>query len=182
MGLLDGLLGQVLSGALQPGHDDGRGLPGMGRAQGDAGMGGLDSILGGLAGGGAGMPGAGPAMGGQGGGAALIAILLQLLQQHGGLGGLLSKFQQAGYGRQADSWVSSGGNQSIDPDAVSQVLGAGEIDRIAQKLGVPRREAAEQVAGALPEVVDRMTPRGALPDDSEALVNRALDILKRGGG
>jgi hypothetical protein len=48
MGLLDGLLGQVLSGALKPGQDDGRGLPDMGRTGGQ-GMGGLESILGGLA-------------------------------------------------------------------------------------------------------------------------------------
>ncbi len=40
MGLLDGLLGQVLSGALKPGQDDGRGLPDMGRTGGQ-GMGGL---------------------------------------------------------------------------------------------------------------------------------------------
>ena len=60
MGLLDGLLGQVLSGALKPGQDDGRGLPDRGRTGGQ-GMGGLESILGGLAGGG---PGAGQGKGG----------------------------------------------------------------------------------------------------------------------
>ena len=177
MGLLDGLLGQVLSGALKPGHEDARG------PQGGRGMGGLESILGGLAGGpgGAGMgAGSGPSMGTAGGGAALIAILLQLLQQRGGLGGLLSQFQQAGYGRQADSWVSTGGNQPIDGDVLSKVLGAGEIDRIAERLGVPRHEAADQVASALPEVVDRMTPRGELPSDSDALVNRALEMLQQG--
>ena len=135
MGLLDGLLGQVLSGALKPGQDDGRGLPDMGRTGGQ-GMGGLESILGGLAGGqpGAGQgkgglesilgglaggagTGAGPATGAQGGGGALIAILLQMLQQHGGLGGLLSQFQQAGYGKQADSWVSTG--ESAPPAAAA---------------------------------------------------------------
>jgi uncharacterized protein YidB (DUF937 family) len=120
-------------------------------------------------------------MGAQGGGAAIVAILLQMLQQHGGLGGLLSQFQQAGYGKQADTWVSTGGNQPIDGDILSQVLGAGEMDRIAGQLGMPRREAADQLASALPEVVDRMTPAGTVPSDSEALVNRALEILQRGG-
>ena len=156
MGLLDGLLGQVLGGALgQP--DAGttssaptRGMPG--------GMGGL----GGMA------------------GSALVAILLQIVQQNGGLGGLLSRFRQAGYQEQADSWVSTGRNQPIDGDDLSKVLGAGEIDRIAERLGVPRHEAADQVASALPEVVDRMTPRGELPSDSDALVNRALEMLQQG--
>lgn len=199
MGLLDGLLGQVLSGALKPGQDDGRGLPDMGRTGGQ-GMGGLESILGGLAGGqpGAGQgkgglesilgglangagTGAGPATGAQGGGGALIAILLQMLQQHGGLGGLLSQFQQAGYGRQADSWVSTGENAPISGDVLSKVLGSGEIDRIAQQLGMSRGQAADQMASALPDVVNQMTPKGSVPNDSDDVVSRALEILQRGG-
>ena len=184
MGLLDGLLGQVLSGALQPGHADDRGLPCTGRSPGTQGKGGLESILGGLAGGlgGAGMgSGAGPSMGAQGGGGALIAILLQMLQQHGGLGGLLSQFQQAGYGKQADSWVSTGENAPINGDILSKVLGSGEIDRIAQQLGMSRGQAADQMASALPDVVNRMTPKGSVPGNSDDVVSRALEILQRGG-
>ena len=119
---------------------------------------------------------------GAGGGShgTLIAILLQLLQQNGGLGGLLSKFQRAGYGPQADSWLSTGQNQPIDGDVLSQVLGAGTLDRIAGQLGLPRREAADQVASALPDVVDRMTPQGSVPANSDDLVARALEMLQRG--
>jgi uncharacterized protein YidB (DUF937 family) len=122
-------------------------------------------------------------LGGAGGaaGGALLAILMQLLQRNGGLGGLLSRFRQAGYQEHADSWVSTGGNLPIDGNILSQVLGAGEIDRIAGTLGLPRQQAADQVAGALPEVIDRMTPQGTVPADSEALVSRALEILQRGG-
>jgi len=146
-------------------------------------MGLLDGILGQVFGGatqGGAHPGE-PMRGGAGGHGTLVAILLQLLQQNGGLGGLLSQFQRAGYGQQADSWVSTGRNQPIDGDVLSQVLGSGQLDSIAQKLGVPRREAADQVASALPEVVDRMTPQGSVPPDSDDLVNRALEILQRGG-
>jgi len=148
MGFLDGLLGQVLGGAMQPGN----------RAD-DTGMG----------------MGAGTGSHGN-----LVAILLQLLQQNGGLGGLLSQFQRAGYGKQADSWISTGQNQPIDGDVLSQVLGAGTLDRIAGQLGLPRREAAAEVASALPEVVDRMTPQGSVPANGDALVARALEILERG--
>ncbi len=146
MGLLDGILGQVLGGAAQGGAPPGE-----------------------------------PMRAGAGGQGALVAILLQLLQQNGGLGGLLSRFQRAGYGQQADSWVSTGRNQPIDADVLSQVLGSGQLDGIAQKLGVPRREAADQVASALPDVVDRMTPQGSVPANADDLVERALAILERGG-
>jgi uncharacterized protein YidB (DUF937 family) len=154
MGFLDGLLGKVLGGAMRPGQPNDN-ASGTGMEMGTS--------------------------SGSGGQGNLIAILLQVLQQHGGLGGLLSQFQRAGYGQQADSWVSTGGNQPIDGDVLSQVLGAGTLDRIAGQLGLPRREAADQVASVLPDVVDRMTPQGSVPANSDDLVARALEIMQRGG-
>ena len=176
MGLLDGLLKEVLGGAMAPGTADDRGRPGAG-APPTPGMGGLESILGGLAGGGGGSTGGA----GAAGGAALIAVLMQLLQRNGGLGGLLQQFQQAGYGREADSWVSTGENSPIGGDVLSKVLGSGEIDRIAQQLGMSRGQAADQVASALPDVVNQMTPKGSVPGDSDDVVSRALEILQRKG-
>jgi len=171
MGLLDGLLGQVLGGAMNPGQgDDPRTrMPGMpGGMGGMGGMGGLDQILGGAAGRGGGA---------QGGLMALLPILMQLLQKNGGLGGVLSQFQQKGYGKEADSWVSTGSNQPINGDILSQVLGSSQMDEIAQQLGMSKREAADQVATALPEVVNHMTPQGSVPGNSDDLVARALEIL-----
>lgn len=40
----------------------------------------------------------------------------------GGLGDLLKQFQQNGHGDVAKSWVGSGPNQQISPNALSQVL------------------------------------------------------------
>lgn len=196
MGMLDQLLGQVLGGMAQGGS---RGAPGgldldalagalgggrgggLGGSGGSGGPGGLGGALGGGisgTGGGAG-GGIGGALGGAGA-AALLAAVFQMLQRNGGLGGLLSQFQQAGYGRQADSWVSTGQNLPIDPDILSKVLGSGQLDSIAQQIGLPSNRVAEEVSSALPQVVDRMTPRGSIPDDGDDLVNRALEILNRG--
>jgi len=94
-------------------------------------MGLLDGLLGGLMGG---MPGSGA--GTQQQQNPLMLIALQLLQQNGGLQGMLSKFQQAGYGSQADSWVSTGQNMPISADALQQVLGQGQLGQIAQQLGM----------------------------------------------
>lgn len=193
MGMLDQLLGQVLGGMAQggsrgaPGGLDldalagalGGGRAGNGGLGGSGGLGGLGGALGGGMPGAGGSGGTGSALGGAGA-AALLAAIFQMLQRNGGLGGLLSQFQQAGYGRQADSWVSTGQNLPIDPDILSKVLGSGQLDSIAQQIGLPRNRVAEEVSSALPQVVDRMTPRGSVPDDGDDLVNRALEILNRG--
>jgi uncharacterized protein YidB (DUF937 family) len=141
-------------------------------------MGLLEAILGGLVGG----RGAG-SMGGMGMGAQapnpLLQIALQLLQQNGGLQGMLGKFQQAGYGQQAQSWIGTGQNLPIDPGALSQIFGQGQLGQIAAQLGLSHDEAAGQLAQTLPNVVDQMTPEGEIPQGHDDLVNQALAILQQ---
>jgi uncharacterized protein YidB (DUF937 family) len=96
--------------------------------------------------------------GGAGGGAA------------GGLGGLLEQLQRAGFGEQARSWVGRGANQPIPPDAMTQIFGREGIEQISRQAGVPEDEAAEGLSRLLPEVIDRVTPDGQVPD-AESLTN-----------
>lgn len=136
-------------------------------------MGLLDGLLGGLMG------------GAQGSGAGaqqqnpLLMLALQMVQQNGGLQGILSKFQQAGYGAQADSWVSTGQNQPISAEALQQVLGHGQIGQIAQQLGMSHSEAAGGLASMLPQMIDRMTPQGQVPADHNDIVAQALELLTK---
>ena len=154
-------------------------------------MGLLDAILGGVLGGNAGGPMGGQfgnPNGGTLGGASnqmqspLLMIVLQMLQQNGGLQGILAKLQQAGYGQQAQSWVGTGPNLPIDPRILQQVLGQGQFGQIAQQLGISQEQATEGVAQMLPQVVDQMTPAGQIPENHGDLVNEALAILQRGRG
>ncbi|MEO8755632.1 MAG: YidB family protein [Casimicrobiaceae bacterium] len=112
------------------------------------------------------------------GGNSLIQIALQMLQQNGGIQGVLAKMQQAGYGQQAQSWIGTGANQSISPDVMSQIFGQGQLNEIAQRLGMSRQEAAGGLAQALPEVVDGMTPNGHVADDHIDIVAQALAMLQ----
>ena len=138
----------------------------------------LDAILGGLTGGGAAQSRGGLGMGAQSQNP-LLQIALQMLQQNGGLQGILGKFQQAGYGEQAQSWIGTGNNLPIDPGALSQIFGGGQLGQIAQQLGVSQDEAAGQLADALPNVVDRMTPNGEISAGHDDLVNQVLAQLQR---
>jgi uncharacterized protein YidB (DUF937 family) len=154
-------------------------------------MGILDAILGGVLGGNAGGP-----MSGQFGDAPdgtpagtrtqaqnpLLLMVLQLLQQNGGVQGILAKLQQAGYGQQAQSWQGTGPNLPIDPRVLQQIFGQGQLGEIAQQLGITREQASDGVAQMLPQVVDQMTPTGQIPENQDDLVNEALTILQRGRG
>lgn len=183
MGLLDGLLGQVLGGMAQGGQ---RGAPGMG------GLGDLLNQMGGMPGmpgGGAGLdprqrsPG-GSGMGGLGGAGlgALLMLALQMMQRNGGLENVLSRMQQQGHGREADSWVSTGENLPISPDVLSQIFGREEIGRAAEQMGVSPDEAAGGLASIFPQVINEMTPQGRVEAGSNDVVARALEILARNRG
>ncbi len=126
----------------------------------------------------------GSVMGGAQGGAGqqqnpLMQIALQILQQNGGVGGLLDKFRQGGYADQADSWQSTGQNAPISGNALQEVLGSGAIGQIAQQLGLSHGEAAGGLAQVLPQVIDKLTPNGEVPANDNDLVSQALALLNK---
>ena len=81
----------------------------------------------------------------------------------GGLGGLLDRLKEAGHGNAADSWVGTGQNQSIGANDLGKALGPQIIREIAQRTGMDEQELLRQLSVALPGVVDKLTPNGAVP-------------------
>ncbi|HVN36306.1 MAG TPA: YidB family protein [Casimicrobiaceae bacterium] len=134
-------------------------------------MGTLDGILGSLMGGAVGGAGAQQSP--------LMQIALRILQQNGGVEGVLDKFRQGGYADQASSWLSTGQNLPISGAALQEVLGSGTIGQIAQQLGLSHGEAAGGLAQMLPQVIDKLTPSGTIPDNHDDLVQQALAMLTR---
>jgi uncharacterized protein YidB (DUF937 family) len=106
----------------------------------------------------------------------LMQVALNLINSHpGGLQGLLQQLTQAGLAQQAQSWVSSGNNLPVSAEQITQALGAGNIQDIAQQLGLDHAGAASGLANLLPQVVDHLTPNGAVQDD---LVQQGIGLLK----
>ena len=95
---------------------------------------------------------------GQGAGAAIGDLL-----KDQGLEGVIAGFDKAGLGDIAGSWVSQGANLPVSPDQISAVLGSGPVAKIAERLGVDPDQAADVIAKALPQVIDRLTPDGKAP-------------------
>ncbi|MEW6677666.1 MAG: YidB family protein [Pseudomonadota bacterium] len=109
------------------------------------------------------------------GGNAMLQIVTGLIQQNGGLPGLLDKFGQAGLGQQVASWISQGDNQSINADQLSQALGSGPLADLAQRFGLDPQALSSNLAQQLPEVVNQLTPEGRLPDNANN-----SDLLEQG--
>jgi uncharacterized protein YidB (DUF937 family) len=98
----------------------------------------------------------------------------------GGLGGLLQQFERAGLGTQAQSWVGTGPNQPIGAEALGRVFGADGLDAIARRAGLSPRDTATGLAQLLPEVVDRATPQGRVPEGGQ-VADALQDLMRRFG-
>lgn len=98
----------------------------------------------------------------------------------GGLGDVLAQVQRAGFGEQATSWVGTGANRPIPPDAMSQIFGREGLEQISRQAGLSEEDASRGLSELLPEVVDRVTPGGDVPD-LDTLTSTVADLARRFG-
>ena len=112
------------------------------------------------------------------GGKSLSSVVTGLLGQEGAqLPALLSKLTTGGLGDLVQSWVSKGKNKSLSAEQVKSALDSKTLSGIAGQLGTSEDDAAAKVAGALPTLIDKLTPDGRVPNQ-ETLAKRLADLLK----
>jgi len=153
MGLLDSILGDVVGTAAGAAGQSGSANP-------------LGSVLASLAGGNQQQTGN------------LLAAAMSMLQQSGGLGGVLDMLRSSGLGAQADSWVSTGANMPVTGDQLHQAFGGSALGNIASQLGLPQGQANSAMAQILPELINQLTPNGRVPDNPGDLISQGLSMLR----
>lgn len=116
-------------------------------------------------------------LGGQQGQAGTYQAILTWINEQGGIGALLQKFQQGGLGAVAESWISTGNNQPVSPDQVTDTLGSPAVEDLAAKLGIDPQTASTLIAEHLPKVVDTLSPEGQV-NDQQDLLSEGLNLLK----
>ena len=96
-------------------------------------------------------------------GAGMVSVVNGILEQHGGVQGVVSEFEKNGLGTTVRSWVSTGPNQPVSPDEVHKVIGPDLLQQLAAKSGLSVQELTQRLAQVLPDAVDKMTPNGSIP-------------------
>lgn len=114
----------------------------------------LNKVLGGLGGLG----------GGKGG---MVGVVSQLLEQAGGISGLQKILATNGLASQVASWIGTGANQSVTGGQLGQALEKGGLGNLigqaAGQLNMNSESVQSQLAGALPAIIDKLTPNGEIP-------------------
>jgi uncharacterized protein YidB (DUF937 family) len=94
----------------------------------------------------------------------------------GGLAGLVEAFKSKGLGDVVSSWIGIGENKPISPDQIKQALGSDKIQQIAAKVGISKDAASQHLSELLPQIIDKLTPDGTLPEAGK--LGEALSMLK----
>lgn len=87
----------------------------------------------------------------------------QIIDECGGMDGLIKKFSDKGLGDVAQSWVSNNPNKPITADQVKNVLGMDLVQKVASRVGMTPDSLSQQVATYLPLLVDKLSPHGTVP-------------------
>ena len=96
-------------------------------------------------------------------GGAMASVVNNLIQEHGGVSGIVNQLQTKGLGETARSWVATGPNQPVSGSALRDAFGEQTVADLAAKYGMTPAELSEKLAQVLPQAVDKMTPNGVAP-------------------
>jgi uncharacterized protein YidB (DUF937 family) len=96
-------------------------------------------------------------------GAGMVSVVNSILEQHGGLQGVVGEFEKNGLGPTVRSWVGTGPNQPISPQDVHKALGPDLLRQLAEKSGLSEQDLVQKLSHVLPQAVDKLTPNGTIP-------------------
>jgi uncharacterized protein YidB (DUF937 family) len=110
-------------------------------------------------------------------------LLSSLLNQAGGLTGLMERFNQAGLNEAFASWVGPGVNLAVQPDQLHQALGSDAINGLAGRIGLEVKTVLPLLSQFLPQVIDKLTPNGIVddPNPSADQLQKVMASVMKGG-
>ncbi|MBA5608073.1 DUF937 domain-containing protein [Duganella sp. FT3S] len=105
----------------------------------------------------------------------LIAGVMTMIDNAGGVPALLEQLKASGLGEHVASWIGTGANLPVSASQLAEALGAGHLAQVAQQAGVEPEHAANGLAQLLPQLIDQLSPGGQLPEGG--LLSQGLSML-----
>ena len=106
----------------------------------------------------------------------LLGGVMTLINNAGGLQGILQQLQASGIADQVASWIGTGENAPVSGNQIADALGSDKVAQIAQHAGIEPEHAATGLAQLLPQIIDKLTPGGQVPQNE--LLEQGLSLLR----
>ena len=95
----------------------------------------------------------------------LTQAVSKLIDECGGMDGVIKKFEDKGLGDVVQSWIGNTPNKSVTADQITNVFGADLLQRVASRVGMTQESLSQQLATYLPLLVDKLSPEGVIPHE-----------------
>ena len=105
------------------------------------------------------------------------ALISALIEHVGGLEGIMAKFNGSGLTEHIRSWISTGKNLPISAEQIQKVFGEETLGKVASKAGVTVTTLVTHLSASLPNVIDKLSPTGQLPQDGP--VKGVLSMIQK---
>ena len=92
----------------------------------------------------------------------------------GGIGGFIDKFESAGLGSEATSWLGRTDGATLTAPQVEKALGSTALGGIANRLGLKGGVVATAIGYLLPKLIGQMTPGGVIPSGIRASLSGSV--------
>jgi uncharacterized protein YidB (DUF937 family) len=111
------------------------------------------------------------------------AMLSGLLNEAGGLNGMMAQFEKVGMGATFSSWVSTGTNEPISVEQMKAAVGEENLNSLAGKVGMNVSTVLPLLSQFLPQVIDKLTPHGHVHENnpSGSQIQSVLTSVISGG-
>ena len=100
------------------------------------------------------------------GGLDLGSLVGNMMGKEGGLGNIVS------------SWLGDGDNEAVSGSQIKEILGGDKVAEFANQVGVDEDTAAESLAEAVPQMVDKGSSGGSLLD-AVGGIGGAINLAKK---
>jgi uncharacterized protein YidB (DUF937 family) len=98
---------------------------------------------------------------GQSGGDDFLLAVVEFVQRHGTVRGLVTRMEAMGLGSVARSWLYSNVPEPIFSDQLHALFGTGVLRAFAAKLNLSPRDLVRNLSQAPPRVLNRLTAAGS---------------------
>jgi uncharacterized protein YidB (DUF937 family) len=108
-----------------------------------------------------------PSLWGQSASEAFCAAVVDFVQRHGAVSGIVKRMEQLGFGAIARSWLASDVHVPIFSEQLHALFGTGALRAFAARLGLQPRDLVRRLSQTLPQILNRLAfSEGLIPSAS----------------
>jgi uncharacterized protein YidB (DUF937 family) len=94
---------------------------------------------------------------------AFFAAVVDFVQRHGAVSGIVKRMEQLGLGAVARSWLGSDVNSPIFSEQLHALFGTSALRAFAARLDLQPRDLVRRLSQTLPDILNHLASQGPTP-------------------